>query len=84
MTVGGATALTALFARVFPGLGEWAANSMTPRLGLRPLGEPAKPDNLHQPRPDLRERAWRPKVREQSLAVAAQMRPAATAGRALK
>jgi hypothetical protein len=42
-----------------------------------------RPDNLHQPRHDLRERVWRPKVREQSLAVAAQMRPAATAGLAL-
>ena len=79
MTVGGATATLALLGRTFPGLAEWAANGLVPRLRNRAPGDKPRPDNLHRPLHDLRERAWRPKVREQSLAVAAQMRPASTA-----
>jgi hypothetical protein len=79
MTIGGGAAALSLFGRTFPGIAEWTANRIVPRLANRTPDAKARPDNLHQAGRDLRERAWRPKVREQSLAVAAQMRPAATA-----
>jgi NADP-dependent 3-hydroxy acid dehydrogenase YdfG len=83
MTIGGMTAAAALFGRVFPGLAELAASRLSPRIAPAAPDGSKKLDNLHQPGRDLRERAWRAKVREQSIVVAAQMRPAAAAGLAL-
>jgi short-subunit dehydrogenase len=78
LTVGGLTAAAAWLARLFPPLSE----RLIARLGPPSSGGAGmnKAGNLHQPGRDLRERAWRRHVREQSVVVAAQMRPQATAG----
>ncbi|HET9159590.1 MAG TPA: SDR family oxidoreductase, partial [Caulobacteraceae bacterium] len=45
MTIGGATAAAALFARVFPGLAELAANRLAPRIGAGLPGVGGRLDN---------------------------------------
>lgn len=82
MNVGGLAGGMTFLSRVLAPLSEPITAWLLPRLSRDDSGMsgPKPPSNLHAPGQDLRERAWYPNVREQSLATAAQMRPAATAG----
>ncbi|MDB5452519.1 MAG: hypothetical protein JWO33_1097, partial [Caulobacteraceae bacterium] len=79
VTIGGLTGAAAYAAGLLPPVSErlitWFGRWTKTRGGAL-----VKAGNLHQPGRDLRERAWRKNVREQSVVVAAQMRPRATAG----
>jgi hypothetical protein len=82
LTIGGLAGGMAFFGSLAPPIAEpligWLLPKVSQDIGEEPV--PRRVSNLHKPGPDLRERTWRPHVREQSIAVAAQMRPAATAG----
>lgn len=82
ITIGGLAGGLTAAAALIPGLAERLAAWLVPLLSVDRTGQPGakRVSNLHQPGQDLRERAWYPQVREQSLATAAQMRPAATVG----
>lgn len=81
LTIGGMTGAAALLAHMIPTVAEPLTTWLTPRLSRDRSGRAAAHrNNLHVAGQDLRERVWRPSVREQSIAVAAQMRPAATTG----
>lgn len=82
LTIGGLAAAMTLAAAAAPPIADRVIGWFIPTFS-QDRSEQARPkrtSNLHQPGQDLRERAWYPKVREQSLATTAQMRPAATLG----
>lgn len=81
LSVGGGGAALAFLASLNPLISERIIARLAPMM-LRDSKtvEPKRASNLHQAGQDLRERAWYPQVREQSLASAAQMRPLAASG----
>ena len=79
VTIGGLTAAAAWLTALVPPLAERLITRFGPAAPASDSGV-IRAGNLHQPGRDLRERAWRRHVREQSVVVAAQMRPQATAG----